>query len=414
MLTSLAQNKLFCLCCFLALLVIAILQFRLALFEQSEYSRKKGGSSQHKYQRNPYLLTWQAKQKHIFAADMDAAQLLYQQALTVNPLYIPAWLGLAELRFDQRQKQTANEILDYTNQLTSNIKRWRWDKALVAYQFDRKDILAGDLTYIIQELPGKTRNDALRMAFSVWPDPEKLLDSLGSDNLAYCFRYAINKRKVEQGTILWQMLESQGVEGHEKDMLAFINMLISQGEIDTAASIWRTYFNPNNILFNGGFTREPLQTAFGWRVGKNKGASWRLKQAKATGEPAALSLHFKRKKNINLSNIYQIVPLRGGKFYALKGQIKTAKLTTEQLPYFEVYGHKCKAPYSKTEMVKADQPWTDFYLLFKVPEECSSMIIRLRRKESNYIDNKLAGDIWLANLEIAETGELFTILDEQP
>lgn len=413
MLTSVINHKMLRLCCFLFLLVCAILQLRLALFEQSEYSQKTDRSSQHKYQSNPYLLSWLAKQKHIFDADLSAAQTLYQQALMANSVYLPAWLGLAELKYDQQQSRQANAILDYTNDLATDIKRWRWDKALVAYQFGRRDVLATDLSYIISDMPGKTRNDALRMAFSVWLDPDELLEILGKNNLIHLFRYATRKKKVEAGLVFWNVLEGQGFEGQEKDVLAFINMLLSVKEVDTAAGIWKKHFNPKKILFNGHFIQKPMQTAFGWRIGKNKGASWKLREAKKNGVPASLHFHFNRRNNINLHNVYQIVPLEGGKVYALKGKIKTKKLSTDQRPYIEVYGYQCRASTSKAEMVKSDQEWTDVYLLIKVPEECDAMDIRLRRQPSTHIDNKLAGDIWLADFKIAETGEYFTILDEE-
>ena len=66
---------------FLILLGLVGLQVHLALFEQSEYSQRTDQSSHHKYQRNPYLLSWLAKQKHLFDADLTSAQALYQQAL---------------------------------------------------------------------------------------------------------------------------------------------------------------------------------------------------------------------------------------------------------------------------------------------------------------------------------------------
>ena len=51
-------------------------------------------------------------------------------------------------------------------------------------------------------------------------------------------------------------------------------------------------------------------------------------------------------------------------------------------------------------------------LNFGVPGGCDAVVIRLRRKESRHIDNKLAGKIWLRNFTIRKTGENFTILDE--
>ena len=399
---------------FCVLLALAVFQFRLALFEQSEFSQKTDFSSLHKYQTNPYLLSWLAKQKHLFDADMEMAESLYQKALIANPVYLPAWLGLAELRFDQRQTAEANAILDYTSELATDIKRWRWDKALVAYQFDRKDVLADDLSYIISKtFSGKKRNDALRMAFSVWQDPEELLEKMGSENLLHLFRYSTNKKKVAEGLYYWSILEKQDFQEQIKDVYRFLNMLLSNGEVKVAGEIWRKHFNSDTLVFNGDFSHEPLQTAFGWRLArKNKGVSWKLKAAKKD-EPTSLHLHFNRKSNVNLWYPYQIVPLAGGRVYTLRSKVKTRKLTTDQLPFWEVMGYQCKGLYQKTEMVQSEQPWLEMFLSFSVPEECDGVRVRLRRKESTRIDNKLAGDIWITGVEIAETGEHFTILDEQ-
>ena len=229
--------------CFFVLVSLALVQFRLALFEQTKYSNHENASSLNKYQTNPYLLSWLAKQKHLFEADLEQAQLLYKQALLINSVYVPAWLGLAELRFDKKQKQNANAILDYTSQLTDNVKRWRWDKTLVAYQFNREDILAVDLAYIILEMPGKPRNDALRTAFSIWPDPKEMQKELGSETLEYLFRYATRTNKIEQGLALWLEIEKKEIESEaqQKDTLAFINMLIGQGELKRATEIWRKH-----------------------------------------------------------------------------------------------------------------------------------------------------------------------------
>jgi hypothetical protein len=40
---------------------------------------------------------------------------------------------------------------------------------------------------------------------------------------------------------------------------------------------------------------------------------------------------------------------------------------------------------------------------FVIPEECSAVLVRLRRKESNHIDSKLAGQLWLRKVAMAET-----------
>lgn len=399
--------------CLSVLLALSVVQIHFSLYAQTEYSRNASANSLYKYQNNPYVLTWLGKQKHLIDGDLDMAKSLYQKALQINSLYIPAWLGLAELQFDQQEKGNANAILDYCNSILKDVKRWRWDMALVAYQFARKDLLAQDLSYIIHKIPGKARNDALRLAFSQWPDVKELQKQLGDGTLEYLFQYAISKKKVEQGLILWDSFKTETLKNWEKMTLDFVEMLMSQAKVERAATIWRKYFNVSALFFNGNFSKKPLQTAFGWRIRNNKGTRWYLQGGTQDDPQSSLHLHFKRQENTPIHKVYQIVPLQGGKVYALKGEIKTKGLTTDQLPFIEAAGYKCKAPLNKTDMVSSDQGWTAIYLLFEVPEDCHAMIIRLRRRKSTNIDNKLSGDIWLANFEIAETDEIFTILDEK-
>ena len=84
--------------------------------------------------KDAYKLTNLAKQKHLFDADLAGATALLQQTLLTNPLYIPGWLALAEVKYDQGNLDDATRILDYSDRLLTGLKRWRWEKTLTAYQ----------------------------------------------------------------------------------------------------------------------------------------------------------------------------------------------------------------------------------------------------------------------------------------
>ena len=88
------------LACVLVLIARAAWHLRLSLLLQSEYSDRKVADPEVAYQRNPRMLTWHGKQLHLVEADTAGAERLYRQALAVNPVFIPAWLGLAELKND--------------------------------------------------------------------------------------------------------------------------------------------------------------------------------------------------------------------------------------------------------------------------------------------------------------------------
>ena len=111
------------------------------------------------------------------------------------------------------------------------------------------------------------------------------------------------------------------------------------------------------------------------------------------------------KNHGSTSNRNQIVPLTGGKRYQFSAMAKSKKLTTNERPFFDIYGFQCKAPSAATEMVGPDQDWTEMKVAFEVPADCHAMVVRLHRKESNHIDSKISGQLWLRDLSITELAE---------
>ncbi|MBA3005541.1 MAG: tetratricopeptide repeat protein [Proteobacteria bacterium] len=396
--------------CFLMLVGLAVLQLFIARQEQTEYTSTSGSTALIESLRSPYLLTWHAKRFHLIEGDMVQAEGLFQRALIYNPLFIPAWLGLAELYNDQGQKPESQAVMEYVDQLSTDISRWRWDKALLAYQLGRLDILSRDLAYVIEKMPDKRQN-ALKMAFSLWEDPQELLTRMGTQNVLHLFNYASQTKQTDTALLFWPYIENMGVGSHKNDILAFLNTLIVNGEIDQATPIWKKYFNDDTLLYDGSFQEEPMNTAFGWRVDKPKGSIWRIESGHEKETFQAMRLHFSGTENIAFNHLSQIVPLKPAKKYSLTGLLKTKNLTTDKRPYLEVVGYKCKIPPAKTEIMAENQPWTPFTLFFNVTEDCEAVQVQVRRDPSNHLDNLLAGDLWLRDLNIEDTGESFSILD---
>jgi tetratricopeptide (TPR) repeat protein len=404
MLLSGHQGKVFRIGAYFVLLTCGIWQMLFAYQEQKDFSDKYDKAPVTKT-RNVRVLTYHAKQKYMLEADLIGALPLLQQALAINPSYVPAWLSLAELNNDKGEKEKAYAIFRYVDKLTQGLKRWRWEKALTAYQLGRFEMLPDELRYIVHQLGGKERNDALQLAFTLWQEPEELVEKLGIENIDYLLWHAIIKKMPEKSLFFWRTIEKEGVPWQEKEALALLDLLLSFGEEKVAGQIWRQYFNPDQILFDGNFSRPFLGQAFGWRTGKKQNFEQLFDKDPEDSQARILHYRFKGWENINFVHLYQVVPVAGGKEYRLTAKMKSQKLTTDQRPYLEVTGYKCKVPVANSEMVAANQEWTEYQVEVRVPEECSAIVVRLRRKESNHIDNKLAGQLWLKSFVIAATSE---------
>jgi tetratricopeptide (TPR) repeat protein len=398
------QNTGFRICGYVVLLVCAVWQIFFS-FQEQQSLNEKIDKSEAVQERNVRGLTYLAKEKYMLEADLDTAMSLLQQALTVNPSYVPAWLILAELNNDLGQKEKAYAILYYIDLLTAGLKRWRWDKALTAYQLGKIEMLPGELSYIVQEIDGKNRNDALKLAFTLWDEPKELLEKMKLDNITHLFGYAIRHNISKKALFFWETMEKEGVQWQQKEALIFLDVLIQADELKVASDIWRKNFNPDEILFNGDFSQPFLDRAFGWRIGKKKNFDQNFEESSNGSPSRTVHYRFKGWDNLNFTHLAQIVPIKGGKEYRLRAEMKSQKMTTDQRPFVEVSGFKCEMLAASSEMVAADQDWTEHQVVVQVPEECAAIVVRLRRKESKHIDNKLAGQLWARNFVISVMGK---------
>ena len=148
-----------------------------------------------------------------------------------------------------------------------------------------------------------------------------------------------------------------------------------------------------------------LQTAFGWRISKTVGTTWKLR-SRSDNESAAFHLHFSGTENVNYHHLHQYVALTPEHSYTLQGRVRCENLTTDQRPYIEVVGVNSKKLRKKTLMFAVSQAWQLFTLNFTMPPDCEQIYVRLRRNSSHYIDNLIAGDIWLASLSITPNEQI--------
>jgi len=391
------------------LCLFACVQLWVALLEQDFFSKQTNLSSLRHLQYNPYLLTEYGKQAHYIEGNLLKAYTLIQHALINNPLHIPAWLELCELKSDSGDAVTAMNILYYINTISVDTSSDRWEKALVAYRLGQLNILAKDLSYIIEKLPEK-RHQALNLAFSVWEDPLELLKRLGSRNITHIFNFSLTPDGLPRAVAIWpifqHVIKGEDKENSYKDiLLRFINLLMTYDEIALAKEIWNEYISDGNLLYNKGFSSKTLQTAFGWRLLNNKGYTSEFGSVFSESNTISLHIKFLGTHNLDDNIIEQIVPLEPDTRYLLTGFLRTKNITTDQKPFVQITGYNCDAQQHIMPLDKATQDWSRFTIKFDVSKECQAMRIQFRRRKSNEFDCLISGELWVKQLEITKVSE---------
>ncbi|SDP71234.1 hypothetical protein [Desulforhopalus singaporensis] len=388
----------------LVLATAGVVQFRFGIREQLSFSdtAEHTGPSQ---LTSPHALTGAAKKKHLFEADLDGALALLKKALAANTTYMPAWLSLVELYNDMGRRKLCLLALSRVHALTEGLNRYRWEKTVVAYQIGQTELLPRELHDIIFEIPGKTRNDALRLAFTMWKTADDLLANVGEDNLIHLFNYGVRTSRPDLALSFWQDMVNGGVDYRDGELLALIDMLLRENRVADAGGIWHSRFFPEEALYNGDFTQPLLKKGFGWRLNTSHDYEYRVEPVPQNGVAGIVHLRFKGWKNINFAHLYQIVPLSRGQHYTFAVDMKSRSLSTNERPFWEITGYKCDG--AKTAVTDMAAPNSDDYesysVDFTVPDECAAVMVRLRRKPSNHLDNKISGQLWLKNPAISRS-----------
>jgi hypothetical protein len=86
--------------------------------------------------------------------------------------------------------------------------------------------------------------------------------------------------------------------------------------------------------------------------------------------------------------------------YRLTYHWRSNDISTDQGPFFDIYGYDCKGFYFKGPMILGTNDWQEQNVEFTAPINCHAVVIRLRRQTSRRFDNKISGTLWLDNFEL--------------
>ncbi len=345
-------------------------------------------------QTDPVALTALARQEHLINGNLVKARFFYDRALDYCVLYVPAWLGLAELFNDRGEKDRALAALEFVEKISRGSGNLAWSRAILANELGRDDILTANLAWLLKNNRGK-KMAAISLADLRWKDPLVLLRKFGETISPALLNYYIRVRELAKTRVVWQQLEQAGLN-NRKNSLKYINYLLAHGKVAAAAKIWdRNFRDGDALLYNGRFRKPLIGSGFGWRISRSRGFS---RQTPADKAKSGLRLTFDGSKNVSF-RLAQIVPLSPGS-YVFRGRAATDSLSTNQRPFWMVRGYRCKGPVVRGAMFPANRSRSDFSLRFTVPESCQAVWIALQRNHSYDFDNKISGTLVLDDLTV--------------
>jgi len=348
----------------------------------------------------PYAVAQYDYGRHAqFRNDPESAASYYRRTVSTDPLHIGAWLKLAEVERDRGNHETARKIVEHTHGLTLRVLRWKWSETLLAYELEIEPVFRENINYLVSH--NKITADALRLVDAACSrKTEAVLSVLEPENRAAYLKWLMRWERVDDARISWTALREQ--DRNEPELrLRYVHFLVSHHQVPEARALWRDRIGAEGMT-NAGFEEETLRGGFGWRSSNHQVGLWKAKRIRdrETSGNHVMRISFSGKENISYHHLSQVVPVDGRQSYRLSYRYRSMDITTDQGPFVEVYGYDCQGLYEKGPMMLGSARWQNGTIAFTAGQECSAVVVRVRRLPSRRFDSKIAGTLWLDDFQL--------------
>jgi hypothetical protein len=356
----------------------------------------------------PFAGAWLISGNVAYYVDLDpeAAAASYRQAVARQPSLIEAWLNLAKAELAAGHEDEAQRILKTISPRLSHVSTWKWQELILARDLRDEERFSAAFNFILApRLPLPHRvSDASFLAKGFWGDTWAVLAHLRAESRTAFLAELMKTKESEAAFALWTTMEASDSPPDKTLRLHFCQFLLASGRVSQAKEVWATWREDDRRLtvYDGGFEQEPINQGFGWRLPKNPDVLVERSAEFPFEGKYCIYMRFLGTRNVNFSDISQVVPVEAGKVYRLSFARKSQRLTTDQGVFLEVTGYQCEGLNVRSSPVRGTTPWLKEELEVPVPAGCEAIQLRVRREESTMFDSKISGNYWLDLVELIE------------
>jgi len=345
------------------------------------------------------------------AADVPRAVSLYTEALRRDSANPYRWSDLGQALLAANDTPRARFCYQRALALSGDIPQIWLRDANFHFQLGEADAALASAARVLTTVPDY--DGVLFRYFDQFSlDPAKILGKIGDNRRATrAYAESLTKSgKMDDATQAWKYVSTKGFNDN-RFAAAYIDALLAAHRYSQAQHDWADYLGkdrgayPNhNILFNGGFEREPSLVAMDWRIQPSTEFDTVRDDAVVHDGKWSLRVTFHGTTNVSYANVLQLTVVTPGRYF-LRGWVRTDAITTNEGPRLEIRDMESPARLSvRTQPFLGTKPWVYVEQPFTVGGETSLIGVRIVRDPSAKFDSKVDGRLWLDTLELVRTG----------
>jgi len=330
--------------------------------------------------------------------DLELARRYLENATELNPFNWWYWMELAEVYEISGMQPEAEQGYLKAVEINPREADYRWRFANFYLRERELSKALTEFEKAIELEPREYLQISLALLSKAGVSNDEILGILPEDKYArlVLMRFLVGREAVDQELLKRQwgkLFESSDiptiVEGE-----FYVRYLLDKKRFGEARQEWIRLNGEDafeSLVWNGEFESPMTGRMLDWKYDHQ-----RVHSAEGRGETRGaeriVRVEFEGQENINFSGLRQLVIIEEGGDYEFSFRARSEGISTEQGLYFEVVAGSVRL---QTEQILGNTPWTEYSNRFKVPKDQSLVTVRLRRRPSKRIDNKLRGTLWL-------------------
>jgi hypothetical protein len=187
---------------------------------------------------------------------------------------------------------------------------------------------------------------------------------------------------------------------------SYVERLLHQGRTREALSVWQVVEKHSNsvqatdeaenLVFNGGFERAPLNAGFDWRYQNTPQVAVDFSDRSARQGQRCLRLDFTVSSNQEFEPVLELVPVSPNQEYLLEASARSQNITSDSGPRLRVLDPDCPRCLDvATDSTVGTTPWHTVRVRFSTGAETGFVRLSVWRPRSRSFPTEITGQFWL-------------------
>lgn len=336
----------------------------------------------------------------------DSAVAQCRKASELNPYSSAIWLDLAQAYYSIGNKELNNIAVHKALAVDPTTPDTVWNVANFLLLQGNTDEALNKFATVLRENPSLAPA-SLNVCWQSLHDVHRIQSILPPNSDAYFafIKLLLSTGEPDAAHQIWLALVHLSAPLDFRQGLFYIDNLIQARSIPEASEAWKqlmsrstilqAYSQPNNLVMDGTFAQEVLNSGFDWRYAPKPQIAIALDKSEFHTGNRSLRLEYSGTGSD--AGIFQYIAVRPDMRYRLSAWVKSDQLETANGPTITIFDADNNATFGSTEETAGTTPWHRVETEVQTGPQTKLLVLAVLRRPG---ETRIRGKFWVDDIKL--------------